>query len=230
MFCRPAFAGTIFFLSWGARGLIRHRRLQRVAGKRRLGSVTHENWLALLNRDGKLDLDVVVIDSTMVPPRRRRRHGPQPDGPCQIRHQTHAAGGQQRRAAGLAHDGSQRQRPTATGNHHSQVSSHPGQTGTPQRTPRGRLGGSRLADSEANPLCCCVGWESNRSSPSVALEHGWFLVCGKFSMGSGTHQMPGLLRASNACASAGTACPSFNTLERSRHEHHLLSPLSESSH
>jgi transposase len=50
----------------GCSGRTAHRRLQRW---QEIGvwEALHMKLLALLNRDGKLDLDVVVIDSTMVP-------------------------------------------------------------------------------------------------------------------------------------------------------------------
>ena len=50
----------------GCSGRTAHRRLQRWQ-ENGVWEALHMKLLALLNRDGKLDLDVVVIDSTMVP-------------------------------------------------------------------------------------------------------------------------------------------------------------------
>ena len=123
--------------------------------------------LALLNRDGKLDLDVVVIDSTMVPaPGGGGDTGPNPtdraksgtkhtllvdsNGVPLALHTTGANASDQQQLETIIH-----KFPTSRANRDA-----------PKNTPRPPW---RIEAMTAKPTaCCCVGWESNRSSPSVA--------------------------------------------------------------
>ena len=139
--------------------------------KRRLGSVTYGNcWPFSTVTASWTWMSSSLTARWCPPPAAAATHGPQPDGPCQIRHQTHAAGGQAPTALPLAlhTTGANRQRPTATGNHHSARFPHiQGKPGRPKEHPEAALA-DRGAMTAKPTACCCVGWESNRSSPSVA--------------------------------------------------------------
>ena len=218
-------AGTIFFLgSWGARDEPHFRRLQRWQ-ENGVWEALPMKLLALLNRDGKLDFWMSSsLTATMVPaPGGRRRHGPQPDGPCQIRHQTPRCWWTATACRWpAAHDGSQRRSDQQQlANHHSQVSSHPGQTGTPRNTPRPPW---RIRAMTTKPTATAAALAGNRTSfiAKRRTEHGF--RSWQVPMGSGTHQCLAQGLQTHA-RPLGPLARHSTRLERSRHEHHLLSPL-----
>ena len=202
-----------------------HRRLQRWQENGVWGSVTYETAGAFSTVTGKLDLDVVAeLTARWCPPpaaaatrapTRRTVPNPAPNTRCWW-------------TATACRWPCTRREPTPATNSNLETIIHKfphiqGKPGTPQRTPRGRLGGSSRYDSEANRLL--LRWLG--IEPFIAkrrTEHGSGLGKFRWVAVERTNAWP---KALQTYASAGTACPSFNTPSGTPlpYEHHLLSPL-----
>ena len=138
--------------------------------------------------------------------RRRRGDRPQPRGPQEKGHETHAAGGPARGAAGHPHGRGQRQRPPAD---------HPAGAGLPEGRRASRAGPRSCptsctptgATTATRPGGCWPGWASSRTSPGGGRRTaaGWGRSAGWWSgpsVGS---------RGCGGCGSATTAWPSSRT-------------------